>query len=237
MRLFGSGGAGVRASRKWCMPRHVAATHAAVMAAPAMYGCPVTRAPAAVPESSVAARPSVSGKWQGQITNAPITQARPRLSVCAEDVGTGHTGPLVLIATALGSDSRTCSDRPLRLPVAQVLARLRAPQRPDFRIQTSGIRMLSCGRRLDPAVFISGTSTAQTAAQASPQATPGDGTQCYELRYIVLRALQATVPGRFRPSRRKSRSQNSGVRMLSFRAREPARFVLNSDSRLSTLDS
>ncbi len=71
------------------------------MAAPAMYGCPVMRAPAAVPESSVAARPSVSGKWQGQITNAPITQARPRLSVCVEDVGTGHTGPLVLIATLL----------------------------------------------------------------------------------------------------------------------------------------
>jgi hypothetical protein len=99
MRLFGSGGAGVRASRKWCMPRHVAASHAAVMAAPAMYGCPVTRAPAAVPESSVAARPSVNGKWQGQITNAPITQARPRLSVCVEDDGTGHTGPLALIAT------------------------------------------------------------------------------------------------------------------------------------------
>ena len=83
------------------MPRHVAATHADVMAAPAMYGCPVTRAPAAVPESSVDARPSVNGKWQGQITNAPITQARPRLSVCVEDVGTGHTGPLVLIATLL----------------------------------------------------------------------------------------------------------------------------------------
>jgi hypothetical protein len=49
----------------------------------------------------------------------------------------------------LGSDARACSDRPLRARSVRMV-RLRAPQRPEFRIQTSGIRMLFCRRRVDP---------------------------------------------------------------------------------------
>jgi len=35
----------------------------------------------AVPESSVASRASVNGRWQGQIANAPMIQANPRFSL------------------------------------------------------------------------------------------------------------------------------------------------------------
>ena len=85
----------------------------------------------------------------------------------------------------LGSDARACSDRPLRARSVRMV-RLRAPQRPDFRIQTSGIRMLSCGRRVDPdGVHFRNLDRAKTAAQASPQATPGDGSNAtnYDISY------------------------------------------------------
>ena len=45
-----------------------------------MYGCPVISAPMAVPESAPAITANVTGRWHGQIANAPITQAQPRLS-------------------------------------------------------------------------------------------------------------------------------------------------------------
>src|SRR6266849_5388940 len=62
------------------MPRQVAASHTMVMTAPATYGWSCSNAAAAVPESRVAANPSVKGKWHGQISKAPITHARPLIS-------------------------------------------------------------------------------------------------------------------------------------------------------------
>ena len=64
------------------MPRQVAASHADVITAPATYGWPLTSVPAAVPVSTVAASPSVRGKWHGQITKAPISHTKPLFSVC-----------------------------------------------------------------------------------------------------------------------------------------------------------
>jgi hypothetical protein len=82
------------------MPRQVAASHAEVMTAPATYGWPLTSAPAAVPASTVAASPSVRGKWHGQITKAPISNAKPLFLVCLAVGEMAHAALSLLIEPA-----------------------------------------------------------------------------------------------------------------------------------------
>src|SRR6059058_2700002 len=50
------------------------------MSAPASTQWPTKSVPAVVPVSTAASTQSVSGKWHGQITNAPTTHSMPRTS-------------------------------------------------------------------------------------------------------------------------------------------------------------
>ncbi len=79
------------------MPRHVAVSHTIVITAPATYGYASSSAPAAVPESRVAANHMVSGKWQGQMRNAPMIHAIPLFSTCSGVALTAQQAPLFAI--------------------------------------------------------------------------------------------------------------------------------------------